>query len=81
MFGAQILLTSSTPAALSADVRRLVLWLLERQSPPLHLLRTADPGWWTRLRKHRLFPLLYVRLLSAGLVEALVPGCRTASET
>ena len=59
------------PEILTADLKRLILWLLERQPAPLTLFRTADPGWWTELRRHRLFPLLYVRLLSAGLVESV----------
>jgi hypothetical protein len=59
------------PEVLTANLKRLILWLLERQPSPLSLFRTADPGWWTELRRHRLFPLLYVRLLSAGLVEGV----------
>lgn len=62
---------SFSPEVLTADLKRLILWLLERQPSPLSFFRTADPGWWTELRRHRLFPLLYVRLLSAGLVEAV----------
>jgi hypothetical protein len=61
------------PNVLNSDLKHLILWLLERQPPPLHLLRTAGVAWWTMLRKHRLFPLLYVRLQRAGLIEAVVP--------
>jgi hypothetical protein len=56
---------------LTADFKRLILWLLERQPAPLSLFRNTDPGWWTELRRHRLSPLLYARLLSAGLVEGV----------
>jgi hypothetical protein len=56
---------------LTADLKRLMLWLLERQPPPLSLFRTADPGWWSELRRHHLSPLLHARLLSAGLVEGV----------
>jgi hypothetical protein len=59
------------PDSLTADLKRLILWLLGRQPSPLSLFRTADPGWWTELRRHRLSPLLYTRLLSAGLVAGL----------
>ena len=62
---------NSLPEALTADLKRLILWLLEQQPSPLSLFRTADPGWWTELRRHRLSPLLYTRLLSAGLVEGV----------
>ena len=60
-------------ASFPATLKPLILWLLGRQPPPLHLLRTADPGWWTRLREHRLFPLLYYRLQQAGGLEVLPP--------
>jgi hypothetical protein len=61
-------------AILSADLLPLILWLLERLPPPLHLFRTADIAWWTVLRRRRLFPLLYVRLQRAGLIEAVPPA-------
>jgi hypothetical protein len=57
------------PGVLTADFKRLILWFLERQPSPLNLFWTADPGLWNQIRQHRLFPLLYVRLLNAGLVE------------
>ncbi len=63
----------SSPPGLFADLKPLLLWLLERQPPPLYLFRTAEAGWWTELRQHRLFPLIYCRLRRAGLVEALPP--------
>jgi len=59
------------PEVLTANPKRLILWLLERQPSPLSLFRTADLEWWTELRRHRLFPLLYARLLSAGLAETV----------
>lgn len=56
---------------LTADLKTLILWLLERQPAPLHLFRTTDLQWWRELRRQRLSPLLYARLLSAGLVEGV----------
>lgn len=57
-----------------ANLRPLLLSLAKRQPPPLHLLRTAPAEWWTELRRHHLYPLLYFRLTQAGLVEALPPA-------
>jgi hypothetical protein len=56
---------------LAAELKHLILWFLERKPAPLHLFRAADPEWWSEIRRHRLSPLLYARLLSAGLVEGV----------
>ena len=62
------------PVIPPADLKHIILWLLERQPAPLHLFRTADPEWWAELRRHRLSPLLYVRFMRAGLTRGLPPA-------
>jgi hypothetical protein len=56
---------------LTAELKPLLLWFLERQPAPLDLFRTVDPRWWSEIRRQQLSPLLYARLLSAGLVEGV----------
>jgi hypothetical protein len=60
-----------SPKAYTADLKPLILWLLERQPAPVHLCGTVDPEWWTEIRRQRLFPLLYARVLSHGLGEGV----------